>query len=533
MFIHFGLYSMLGGVWKGKEISDGYSEQIMSHAPIPLNEYAALAQQFNPVKFDADAIVGLAQEAGMKFLVVTAKHHDGFNMFRTLLTNYNVVDDTPFGLDIVRQLADACTRRGMSFGVYYSSIDWHYPGATRYTSDNNNLIPPAQEDFNVGQLKELASNYGPLSEIWFDMGKPTPQQSKRFADTVHSLQPNCMVSGRVFNYQGDFTVMGDNEIPSFVIDEPWQTPASIYTDTWGYRSWEKRDDLAGKTQEHILKLAQVVSRGGNYLLNIGPRGDGSVVEFEAQVLHGVGHWLRANSEAIYGAEPQPFRQLYFGYATVKPGRLYLLVRQRPDDGQLQLPGLQNRIRKAYFLTDAQRTPLRVENDNETKSIHVPPTHLTPPITVVVAEYDGKLDVIPPTKKPDSNGVLVLTGDEADHFLNYNGQGYYDAPTVYKEQWAAALARGGRYRIDVVYEKMAASQKSDVKVDIIVGQQRVSATLDGQHTDSENPALAHTVAGLLNLNASPYFAVKVTPPEPFLKGQKLGVKIVRMELTRLN
>jgi alpha-L-fucosidase len=532
MFIHFGVYSALGGVWKGKEIKNGYSEQIQSHAPIPKAEYEQVARQFDPEKFDPEAIVKLAQDAGMKFIVITAKHHDGFNMFHTKLTDYNVVDYTPYHRDVVKELSDACARHGMKFGVYYSSIDWHYPGATTWEKDeedNDNPIPKAHEDFNVGQLKELTSNYGPLSEIWFDMGKPTPAQSKRFADTVHSIQPNCMVSGRVFNYQGDFTVMGDNQVPKFVIDEPWQTPASIYTDTLGYRSWAQRTDLAGKIDEHIFNLAQVVSRGGNYLLNIGPRGDGSVVPFEADVLQGVGHWLRTNGEAVYGTQPQPFRQLSFGYATVKQGRLYLLIRQRPSDGRLQLPGLQTKLQRAYFLSDPKHSALKIDNSDGHTSIVVGKSHETAPVTVVVAEYSGKLSVIPPTNKPDEKGSLVLAGKDADHFLNYNGYGYSDPATIYKEQWAVALEKGGKYKLDLVYEK----PEEPRHVDVIVGGHRLSATLDGAKADEQDSSHARTSVGVIELQPSSYFPVEITPPEPFIKGQKLGVKIVKVELTRVN
>jgi len=309
MFIHFGLYSELGGMWQGKIVDNGYSEQIMANAPIPMNQYAALADKFNPTRFDPDAIVALAKAAGMKFIVITSKHHDGFNMFHTAQTKYNIVDATPYKRDVVKQLSEACARGGMKFGVYYSTIDWHQPGASTYIEGNSNPIAPGHAAFNVAQLKELLSNYGPISEIWFDMGKPTPEQSRMFTQTVHRLQPSTMVSGRVFNYEGDFTVMGDNEVPAFQIDEPWQTPASIFGETWGYRSWQKREDIPGKIHENILRLVQVVSRGGNYILNIGPEGDGSVVPYEADVLRGVGDWLKGRGEAIYSTTAEPFRKL--------------------------------------------------------------------------------------------------------------------------------------------------------------------------------------------------------------------------------
>jgi len=528
IFIHFGLYSMLGGVWQGKQITNGYSEQIMSHAPITREDYAALAKDFNPTQFDAEAIVKLAQDAGMKFIVITSKHHDGFNMFHTKLTDYNIVDATPYGKDVVKELAEACARHGIKFGVYYSSIDWHFPGATFYETGNDrndNVIPKAHEDFSVGQLKELTTNYGPLSEIWFDMGKPTPAQSKRFADTVHANQPNCMVSGRVFNYQGDFTVMGDNQIPDFVMDEPWQSPASIYPDTWGYRSWAKRDDLDGKINEHILRLVEVVSRGGNYILNIGPKGDGSVVPFEASLLEGVGKWIKVNGEAIYGTQPQPFRRLSFGYATAKQNRLYLFVRDWPQDGRLVLPGFNSKVTRAYFLADPEHRSLKFENVGTDEVVYGSSNVRTPPVTVVVLEYSGKLNVIPSTTKPNRDGIISLDSKKADTFYNYNGYGYEDPPTIYKEQWAIAGTPPGRYKADIFYRKPPVSSS----VDLLVGPQRIAIALDGS-TTSTDASVYKTSAVFEIVEPSDYQWVKLTPPEPFVKGTKLAAEILRIELS---
>ncbi|HEY3440982.1 MAG TPA: alpha-L-fucosidase [Paludibaculum sp.] len=490
LFIHWGLFSIAGGVWNGQPVRTGYSEQIQGEGRIPKEDYVKLAAQFNPEKWDPAAVARLAKEAGMKFVVLTSKHHDGFNMFGTKLTPYNVVDATPYKRDVVKELAEACRREGLRFGVYYSTIDWNYPGAT--PSDlgrNNNPIPKAHEDFNVGQLRELMSHYGPMTEIWFDMGEPTPEQSKRFADTVHAVQPECMVSGRVFNHQGDFTVMGDNRVPEYVIDEPWQTPASVCHETWGYRSWQKRDDLPGKTAEHILNLVKVVSRGGNYLLNIGPRGDGSIVEFEANVLKGMGAWLRVNGEAIYGAQAQPFRQLAFGHATVKPGKLFLFVRERPADGRLTLPGLNTKLTRAYFLADAARRPLEMQGE----AILMPEAGpKSPPVTVVVAEYAGALDVMPPAVAPGGDGAVTLSAQAADKFYNYNGRGYYEKSTVYKLQWNFTAAPG-RYRV------MVEPAVADASVEI-----------DGQ-----------PVADVAKLAKRGYHTLAITPKKPFVKGARLS------------
>lgn len=194
MFIHWGLYSIPAGMWKGEKITSIYSEQIQLRAGIPTAEYAQLARGFNPTAWNPQQIVELAKAAGMRFIVITAKHHDGFCLFHSRQTSFNAVDGTPYGKDIIHELARVTRAAGLHFGVYFSSIDWHWGCEPQL--DNNNSIPKELEDFNVAQLQELTSNYGPLSEIWFDMGNPTPQQSKRLANTVHAAQPDCMVSGR-------------------------------------------------------------------------------------------------------------------------------------------------------------------------------------------------------------------------------------------------------------------------------------------------------------------------------------------------
>jgi len=522
MFIHWGLYSIPAGVWNGQRVTKGYSEQIQSHADIPKAEYDKLALQFHAEKWDADAVAKLAKQAGMKFIVFTAKHHDGFNMFATKETDFNVVDATPYGKDVVKQLSEACARNGLSFGIYYSTIDWHYPDATSWTDDNNNDIPEKHAAFNVRQLRELMTSYGPLSEIWFDMGNPTAAQSRLFAGTVHSLQPECMVSGRIFHHQGDFAVMGDNRMPQIILDEPWQTPASIYPETWGYRSWQERKELPGKINEHLLKLAEVVARGGNYLLNIGPRGDGSIVEFEADVLRGVGAWLARNGEAIYGTKPQPFRQLDFGFATVKGARLFLMVRDWPADGLLRLPGLKNRIRGAWFLADRRRAPLRVEAAGGVPAIRVAQHAETAPLTVVVADLEGVPNVTPPVIRPDSSGVITLAAADADTWYNLNGGGYYDPPTVSKRAWHFAVTQKGRYRIEIFYNQVEPGANIELVVD--------TRTIVGQIDRSRGPG--SVTIGTAELSPKEAIPLRISP-SPYHRGDPLGLDVDRITLTPVN
>ena len=342
MFIHFGLYSVYGGVYEGKPVTFGYSEQIQSFAGIFSDWYGNTALKFDPIKFNADEIVALAKEAGMRSIVITTKHHDGFCMFKTATTSYNSVDATPSKRDYVKELSDACRRGGINFAIYFSLIDWNFPHAYPISSHNCDFITPQHHEFTKAQVTELLTNYGPVSELWFDMGSNRPEQSKELYELVHKLQPNCMVSGRLGNGWYDFAVMADNKYPEGALQAPWQSAASMFDETWSYRSWQERGDKHVKAMEKLRSLINVVSHGGNFLLNIGPRGDGSVVEFESEVLKEIGAWLKENGEAIYGTEASPFREDFaWGKSTRKDNKLYLILSgEYPANGtiELNMPG---------------------------------------------------------------------------------------------------------------------------------------------------------------------------------------------------
>lgn len=369
MFIHFGLYSELGGVWKGEPVTQGYSEQIQSFAKIPREEYEAVAKTFDPEKWDAGEVVALAKAAGMKSIVFTSKHHDGFCMYHTKWTDYNIVDATPFKRDVMKELADECRRQGVRFAVYFSLIDWNFPG-TSITPHNADAVTPEHHRFNMRQVEEIMTGYGPVSEIWFDMGSLTAEQSKELYDLVTRLQPQCMVSGRLGNDRGDFAVMADNKIPDYKIGTPWQTAASFFNETWSYRSWQERGDLDVKVEEKLLSLVNVVSRGGNYLLNIGPRGDGSVVEFERDALLKMGEWVDRYAEAIYGAKSNPFDHApEWGAVTRKGDTLYLFVERMPADRVVELTGVLGKAEGAELLADGRA--LEVEQEGQSVRVSVP------------------------------------------------------------------------------------------------------------------------------------------------------------------
>lgn len=311
MFIHFGVYSHLAGMWQGEKVPF-YGEQIMNHARIPVPDYEAVARQFNPKEFNADSIVSLAKEAGMKYIVVTTKHHDGFCMFDTKTTDYDIVDFTPYGKDVVGELASACHRQGMKLGFYYSLPDWHFPGgiprvepdaATKCWEHVNQvyspleIITPELEDYIVAQITELLTNYGEVTTLWFDMGLLSPEQSRRFRQTVKRLQPQCLINGRIMNNLGDYMTLPDNGDVASYGDIYWDNPASLYG-TWGYKSWIDRPAVDVQVQRQLNRLFSTVRHGGVFLLNIGPDGSGNVIDYEKQVLRGIGRYLAAHPDTL-------------------------------------------------------------------------------------------------------------------------------------------------------------------------------------------------------------------------------------------
>ena len=419
MFIHFGLYSVYGGVYNGKPVTFGYSEQIQSFAGIFSDWYGDTALEFDPVKFNADEIVALAKEAGMRSIVITTKHHDGFCMFKTATTPYNSVDATPSKRDYVKELSDACRRGGINFAIYYSLIDWNYPHAYPISSHNCDFITPQHHEFSKAQVTELLTNYGPISELWFDMGSNRPEQSQELYELVHKLQPNCMVSGRLGNGWYDFAVMADNKYPEGALQAPWQSAASMFDETWSYRSWQKRGDKHEKAMEKLRSLINVVSHGGNFLLNIGPRGDGSVVEFENDVLKEIGAWLKENGEAIYATEASPFREDFaWGKSTRKDNKLYLILSgEYPANGtiELNMPG--------YKLQASEGNLTSASMKGNKLTIHLPENAYNDQ-TIQVVELTFDREVL-----PQANANMARTSNYSydcfDYYSNYRSTVSYE------------------------------------------------------------------------------------------------------------
>ncbi|MDR0714193.1 MAG: alpha-L-fucosidase [Bacteroidales bacterium] len=415
MFIHWGPYCLLGGVYHGHRQQRGGAEWIMNRCKIPVAEYQQIASTFNPVKYDADAWVRLAREAGMKYIVITAKHHDGFAMFRSSASSFNIVDHTPFKRDVLDELARACRKHGMKLGFYYSQAqDWNNSGGAAarkqmiegwpnpdsakidaYTAAHNGHWDPAQEtrsmeeyirQVSVPQVRELLSNYGDVAVIWWDT--PTGMTDEYAKELFAELEkyPQIITNDRLKrpNFSGDYRTP-EQKIPdpSELDGKDWETCMTMNS-SWGYKSW----DTKWKTPETLIRnLINIASKGGNYLLNVGPTAEGEIPQQSTDGLKAIGQWMKINGEAIYGTQRSPVEKPAWGYVTRKDTEnttvLYLFVCKWPEDRQIILRGA-GEIRTATFLTGHPK--LKVKKD-----VILLPEQMPDPIaTVIKVELKGKL-----------------------------------------------------------------------------------------------------------------------------------------------
>lgn len=388
MFVHWGVYSVPAGVWNDTQIP-GIGEWIMSSAKIPVADYSALPKQFNPEKFDADAWVRLAKEAEMKYMIITSKHHDGFAMFRSKASPFNIYDATPFKRDPLAELAKACKKHGVKLGFYYSQAqDWTHPGGAAWNGHWDKAQDGSMEDYirdiAVPQVREILSNYGPVAVLWWD----TPcEMTKERADMLLpllKLQPGIITNNRLGHYPGD-TETPEQTIPAKgYVNRDWETCMTM-NDTWGYKS----DDRNWKTTTALIRnLVDIASKGGNYLLNVGPTSEGVIPQPSVDRLREIGAWMKVHSEAIYGTSASPFEKLPWGRCTRKPGKLYLHVFDWPSYGVLEVPMTAN-VKKAYLLSN-RRAALKVTCGPESVKIAVPATVPDPIDSVVAVEVEEEV-----------------------------------------------------------------------------------------------------------------------------------------------
>jgi alpha-L-fucosidase len=414
MFIHWGLYAVPAGTWNGKQIPN-IGEWIMNNGKIPVKDYAKFATQFNPVKFDADRWVSIAKKAGMKYIVITSKHHDGFAMFHSKASPYNIYDATPFHRDPLKELAEACKKQGIKLGFYYSQCqDWHHPGGEacggHWDKAQDGNFDTYLETVAVPQVKEILSNYGPLAVLWWDTPTEamTKERSAKLAKLLQ-LQPGLIMNDRLGGgYAGD-----TNTPEQFIPDKgypgrDWETCMTL-NDTWGFKSYDKN----WKSTETLLRnLADIASKGGNYLLNVGPTAEGEIPDASIERLAEVGKWMDVNGESIYGTSASPFNRLPWGRCTQKPGKLYLHVFDWPK-GDLLVPGLKNHVTKAYLLADKEQTALPVAATEDETTVKLPAQAPDRIDSVVVLEIEGTVDVESQPITQIGDGTVKLPAGEAE------------------------------------------------------------------------------------------------------------------------
>ena len=398
MFIHWGLYANLANKVDGKTYY-GIGEWIMNEnmAGIPVAHYKKLAADFNPSRFDARAVAQLAKDAGMKYIVITSKHHDGFAMFRSKANSFNIVEATPFGRDPLKELAAACQEVGLGLGFYYSHWqDWTAPGGGNGPTTHEDGTPATFDDYFhdkcLPQVEEITSNYGPIAIVWFDTpGGIEKKYVEQLVAVVRKNQPNALVSGRAGYELGDYATNGDMHVPRENIEGLWES-VDTTNDSWAYAWYDEN----WKTPKEILRrLIACVGRGGTYMLNIGPKGDGTVPERAQQTLRAAGAWIARYPQVVYGAGASPWRHtLPWGDITTNGNTLHLAVSDWPASGTLYLPGLRAPIRAARLLDGDASVDVSQERRGDWTCFSLPPRAPEGLVSVIEVDLDGTAEVNP-------------------------------------------------------------------------------------------------------------------------------------------
>jgi alpha-L-fucosidase len=413
LFIHWGLYAIPAGEWKGQT---DHAEWILTTAQIPVEEYERFAPQFNPARFDAAEWVKMAKNAGMKYIVITSKHHDGFCLFDSQETGYDIMDATPFKRDILGELAEECRKQEIKMCWYHSIMDWHHPDYLPRRGWEDRPAEGANFDSYVSymksQVKELVTSYGEIGVLWFDGEWESTWNRERGEDLywfVRGLQPDIIINNRVgkgragmtgtydpLTASGDFGTP-EQEIPDTGLGYDWETCMTM-NDHWGYNkndnNWKSPEDL-------IRKLIDIVSKGGNFLLNVGPTAEGLFPQASIDRLEAMGDWMGQYGESIYGTTASLFEGLDWGRSTTKGNKIFLHVFDWPEQGGiLEVPGLLSRVQTAHLLGQT-KGQLDVEYESSLARISVPRNAPNPVASVIVLEFDSTPEVAhPPVLESD-------------------------------------------------------------------------------------------------------------------------------------
>lgn len=494
MFIHWGVYSGAEGIWKGEKLrnDNDYAEWIYYRNRIEKDEYLTLLDRFDWDSIDPEEWVLLAKKSGMKYVTLTAKHHDGFALWDSKVSDYDISDHTNPKRDIVRELADACQKHGLKLGLYYSHwVDWEHEYGWDHTRE---LYPITAEQYDqywqdkvMPQMRELLTNYGQVGMIWFDMWVHHSQtivskkQLLQLKGLIRELQPDCLVNSRLGlsveeDPDIDYRTLGDNQFGSMKLDYPWQSPGTV-AHSWGYHQL----DTEWKSTTTLLKyLINNVSLNGNFMLNIGPKSNGNVPYEISQRMLEMGEWLDVNGASIYGAEAfdLPKDQHDWGKITYSPDaegkhKLYLHVYNWPFNNQLPLTGITTKPSKAYVLRDKSQSPLDFQHNDIFTNITVPAEQPDPLISIVVLEYDDKPEIVEDLVAKTVDGGFSL---KHGNIVTENGdvaiRGYDQRGTVpphiiveerYQSVWKIFVDEPGQYSFDVSYSYQGAKPAGKILV----------------------------------------------------------------------
>ena len=498
MFIHWGVYSVPAGMYKGKQIP-GIGEWIMENANIPVAEYEKYAKQFNPIKFNAEQWVQIARNAGMKYIVITSKHHDGFCLWDSKVSKYDIMNTAPFKRDILKELSVACRKHGIRLCFYHSIMDWHHPDAQapfypNYNDRGERTNPNFAryvKSYLKPQLKELINNYGPLGVLWFDgewIKDWTEPQGRDLYNYIRSLQPDILINNRVGKgrkgmqgltkdgyFAGDFGTPEQEIPPTGLAGVDWETCMTM-NDTWGFKSyddnWKSKEDL-------IRKLVDIASKGGNFLLNVGPTSEGLIPQASVERLAAIGEWMAKNSESIYGTTASPFEKLPWGRCTAKPGKLYLHVFDWPVNGELKVPMPRSDVQNAYLFARMDRAELLLDSDDNGNLVVTVPRRVPDKVdTVVMLEMEAEPVVTTQAKDGSlnlkaSNAVVRGANARYESGGGKDNIGYWTNPDDYVI-WRFKVIKTGTFNAEVTFACDAGSGGS--KYILTVGGQELAGTV---------------------------------------------------------